>query len=261
MVVPYTEGCFAVKTRYYESGCRVMLTTSCRRAIWCWIVALQVFVCGLGYCGTNSPRLICQEPIYDFGRRGNDSNVTHRFEFRNEGDRELQVSRVRVTCQGCATASVSKTLLSPKEVAYVTVVGVTDKYVGPFMRSAYIESNDPVTPAYRVAVTGVLYRAKPEPDIFTIPHMLYVNINPLYPIPSSLAICVMSHTNKPFVVKSAELPVTNLQYKLLDMGVREGWQVVVSNFYRNSEADGKQVVIHLEGAEVEEIRVPIKIAK
>ncbi|HNQ35672.1 MAG TPA: DUF1573 domain-containing protein [bacterium] len=95
---------------------------------------------------------------------GGAQKIRHLFRFRNEGDSQLRIERVRRTCGSCSVFNLSRKTLAPGaeaqleiEVAFGPGETVKKTYV-------YIESNDPANPFFQIALEseapGINYPAQ-----------------------------------------------------------------------------------------------------
>ena len=51
-----------------------------------------------------APKIVCDEPVYDFGEIANHNVVEHEYVIRNAGTLSLEIRSVRASC-GCTAAS------------------------------------------------------------------------------------------------------------------------------------------------------------
>jgi hypothetical protein len=93
----------------------------------------------------HAPRVVCAEPMYNFGSVDSSQDVTHAFVLKNEGDLSLEIRNVRASC-GCTVASVSRNTVPPGEQAEVTARLSLRGRRGPQHKTVTVESNDPATP-------------------------------------------------------------------------------------------------------------------
>ena len=120
----------------------------------CWLCACLVASAPvLGQ--TNSPRarLVCDEPLFDYGIRPNSIEVDHNFVIRNTGDLPLVISQVRSGC-GCTRAQLSQNTLAPGSNAVLSARLSLRGVVGPKQTNIYLHSNDPVSPVFQCKMAG-----------------------------------------------------------------------------------------------------------
>lgn len=95
-----------------------------------------------GTAEEHAPKLVCDEPTYNFGERDSNQAVEHTFILRNEGDLTLEIKNVRAAC-GCTVANVSTKTLPPGAQAEVSTRLTLQGRTGPQRKSITVESNDP----------------------------------------------------------------------------------------------------------------------
>jgi len=78
------------------------------------IVVSGIFIASYKFSSKSSqpPKLLLSEEEWDFGLVKPEEKPTHIFTIKNEGDEELILERIWVSC-GCIKASVSTKRISP----------------------------------------------------------------------------------------------------------------------------------------------------
>lgn len=114
----------------------------------------------------NSPKLVCSEPIYDFGRWTNESasEVVHSFVLRNKGRAELNIQKVQTGC-GCTTVRLGSMTLEPGEKTELTVKLSLRGRSGKQQKSIYVQSNDPENPMFQLQIVGETGGIEPQKDM------------------------------------------------------------------------------------------------
>lgn len=110
------------------------------------------------------PRLVVDEPVYDFGTVTPDHKVTHRFLLTNAGTADLTLGEPRITC-ACTTAMVQDHGLAPGASTWLDVTFDPASERGEVERQLLVVSDDPLAPElpvrYRARVLdGVLRSAE-----------------------------------------------------------------------------------------------------
>lgn len=100
-----------------------------------------------------SPRLVCYEPNYDFGRQNSIDIVEHSFVVKNEGNAPLIIRRVKQFCR-CTAGKLSKNVLQPDEETTIDVQLVLYGLSGVVHKKILMESNDPYKPEEALYITG-----------------------------------------------------------------------------------------------------------
>ena len=91
---------------------------------------------------------------HDFGTiQEKDGDVTVLFEFTNEGDTPLLITRATASC-GCTTPAHPKKPLRPGEKGEIEVTYHAKGRPGPFDKSIYVYSNDPKNERVLLTITG-----------------------------------------------------------------------------------------------------------
>lgn len=100
-----------------------------------------------------TPRIVCDEPTFQFGEKDQNELVTHTFKLKNEGDDTLMISKVKPAC-GCTVATLSGKILAPGETATLSTRLSLKGRRGAQRKSIRIESNDPIQPNYMLYLAG-----------------------------------------------------------------------------------------------------------
>ncbi len=132
-----------------------------------FIMFLQMLVVSAGSAGVCSadavnventvaaekPKIVFEEPTFDFGKIYLGENVVHRFVFKNSGTGELAISSVKSSC-GCTAAVASKTNILKGETGEIEVKFNPGHFVGKVTKSVMVNSNDPDNPKCKITITG-----------------------------------------------------------------------------------------------------------
>ncbi len=98
-------------------------------------------------------RLVCEEPVFDFGRVDPSAVLTNVFVLRNEGDLTYVHKYVQSSCS-CARARISRRLIGPGETARVTAVYTAARRRGPQRKSLRLVPQNSDRPALTLYLTG-----------------------------------------------------------------------------------------------------------
>ena len=131
------------------------------------LAALALASCGEPTSGS-APRIQFGETSFDAGRIEQGARVEHVFVFRNGGDRDLRVTRVRPSCD-CTAAVSSDATIAPKGTAEIATSFDTSGLSGKVTRTISVFSNDPAAPATLLHLT-----ADVDFDVAAEPRRLYV---------------------------------------------------------------------------------------
>jgi hypothetical protein len=99
------------------------------------------------------PRIVCDQPTFDFGSRDASEVVGHTFKLKNSGTTDLVISAVRPAC-GCTAANLTRQTIPPGESAELSTQLTLAGRSGELHKSILIESNDPANPALQLALVG-----------------------------------------------------------------------------------------------------------
>ena len=101
------------------------------------------------------PKILVENPLYDFGTATEASMVNHTFKLKNIGKGRLNISRVKTSC-GCTAASPTKNTLAPGEEAEISVGFDTHFQKGHQVRTITAFTNDPDTPEAVMTMQGMV---------------------------------------------------------------------------------------------------------
>jgi len=118
------------------------------------LILISGIVCGLGVSSLLAePRIVCDQPVFDFGSRDASEVVIHTFELKNTGTSDLVISAVRPAC-GCTATELTRFTIplgeSARLAAKLTLAGRS----GDIHKPILIESNDPANPAFQLLMQG-----------------------------------------------------------------------------------------------------------
>lgn len=101
----------------------------------------------------NGPKLVCAEPVYNFGRVSQSAVITNVFIIRNEGDITFVAGMPRSTC-GCTKVRLSKRMIGPGETAELTAVFTAVRRKGEQKKIIYLPSLDSEDPVLKFYMQG-----------------------------------------------------------------------------------------------------------
>ena len=101
------------------------------------------------------PKLLIENPLFDFGSATEATMVNHTFKLKNVGQGRLVISHVKTSC-GCTAATPSKNTLAPGEETDITVGFDTHFQKGHQVRTITAFTNDPDNPAAIMTMQGVV---------------------------------------------------------------------------------------------------------
>lgn len=114
------------------------------------------------------PRIVCDEPIFDFGERNNTEFVEHDFPIRNAGTLSLEIRNVHASC-GCTAVKPSQDVIPPGGEASIRARLDLRGRNGYQQKSITVQSNDPDQPNLGLQLKGTAIqplRAQPSALFF-----------------------------------------------------------------------------------------------
>ena len=115
-----------------------------------------------------APKIVCAEPIFDFGERENSETVEHHYVVRNEGTLSLEIRGIRATC-GCTVAKPDDELIPPGGQTKIQARLDLRGRSGMQIKTISVLSNDPQTPTLNLQMRGTAVqglRAEPSTLFF-----------------------------------------------------------------------------------------------
>jgi len=97
-----------------------------------------------------TPKLVVDNPKFDFGKVKEGDEISHVFKIKNEGTAELVITNVSPAC-GCTASDFTKTL-APGAEGIVKLSVKTAGMSGPTERYADVISNDKAQPNLKLWV-------------------------------------------------------------------------------------------------------------
>jgi hypothetical protein len=119
----------------------------------------------------SAPRLVCDEPLHDFGTVDGSAPASHTFTLRNEGDADLLIKKIHAPC-GCTTFRLENKTLAPGSTLELPVTLSLAGRKGPQQKSLYLETNDPASPNLQLTMRGIVGN-----DLEITPPMLVLRQN------------------------------------------------------------------------------------
>ena len=101
----------------------------------------------------SAQKLVCSQPVYDFGEAPYRANIRRTFILKNEGDLPLEIKQI-LPDQGCAVSPVSQTRLAPGEETRLSVEFPLYGRSGPQLKTITVESDDPEQPKMTLTLKG-----------------------------------------------------------------------------------------------------------
>jgi len=104
--------------------------------------------------GPTEPRLVCDQPVHDFGHVPTGQVVEHSFMVRNAGRVDLEILQIRTEC-GCTVADVADKTIRPGRAAAIQARLSLKNRRGPQHQAVVVDSNDPNQPSVALTLQGL----------------------------------------------------------------------------------------------------------
>ena len=115
-----------------------------------------------------APKIVCDEPVFDFGEKDNSGFVEHDYPIRNDGTLPLEIRNVRASC-GCTAVKPSQNVVPPGGEASIGARLDLHGRNGLQQKTITVECNDPNTPNLILQLKGTAVqglRAEPSSLFF-----------------------------------------------------------------------------------------------
>lgn len=115
-----------------------------------------------------TPRIACDEPVFQFGTRDSSETVEHSFELKNTGTSDLAITAIRPAC-GCTATELTRPTIPPGETAKISTKLTLAGRSGEARKTIAVESNDPANPTIVLAMEGkIATEFEVAPPVFTL---------------------------------------------------------------------------------------------
>lgn len=99
------------------------------------------------------PKLVVEEPVWDFGEVKNRAKVQHAFVLKNTGNSPLYIKRIVPAC-GCTIIQVNRLTIQPNRSAQIHTVVDLAKLGDNVAKHINVFSNDRTSPVFTLTVKG-----------------------------------------------------------------------------------------------------------
>ncbi len=117
-----------------------------------WLLIL-IFIFPMLGNAVEGVRLVCDEPVYQFGRVNQSAVITNVFTVRNEGDLSFMLKYVHTSCS-CTRGRMDKRIIGPGETAKLTAVYKAIRRKGTQKKSLRLIPIDSDQPALTLYMEG-----------------------------------------------------------------------------------------------------------
>ncbi len=183
------------------------------------------------------PRIICDQPTFDFGARDASEVVEHTFTLKNSGTTDLVISAIRPAC-GCTAANLTRQTIPHGESAELSAKLTLAGRNGEVQKPILIESNDPANPALQLVMKGkVVNEFTMTPSIMTLRQTA--------PDQHAAGSIILSSNGTPFRITKAEAFPSSIQVRADPMP--DGLSYQISAVFRKTpESDPHPALITLQ---------------
>jgi hypothetical protein len=115
--------------------------------------AFVLLVCLLASNVWAAPKIVVEQPTFDFGEVAQGQMVNHEFNFSNIGDEPLLIEKIKSSC-GCTAALVSAKILAPGEAGTVRAKFDTTRFRNVVSKTISLYSNDLEQPVAQMYIKG-----------------------------------------------------------------------------------------------------------
>ena len=115
-----------------------------------------------------TPKIVCDEPNFDFGEKPNTGFIEHSYPIRNAGTLSLEIQNVHASC-GCTAVKPSQNVIPPGGEAAIEARLDLRGRSGFQQKSITVQCNDPATPTLILQLKGTavqVLRAQPSSLFF-----------------------------------------------------------------------------------------------
>ena len=199
------------------------------------------------------PRIVCDEPNYDFGERDNTEFVEHDYPIRNEGTLSLEIRNVHASC-GCTAVKPSQDVIPPGGEASIRARLDLRGRNGLQQKTITVQSNDPDTPTLTLQLKGTAIqplRAQPSALFF----------GRIGPADARSRICEIISARGPIQITSLRSDHPGLLLKQLDPdpgtdGSTQKFELTIDPALPEGSINGS-VFVKTDQADQPEISIPV----
>ncbi|UCG62735.1 MAG: DUF1573 domain-containing protein [Candidatus Zixiibacteriota bacterium] len=111
--------------------------------------------------------------VFDFGHVAIDFNLFHSFQYVNDTDHPVKILEAETNCD-CSTVSLSDSVLTPGDTAFIRLTFNTRDYYGATSKAITVVTDDPENTQIKYYYTSVVgqwfYNLRPNPQsLFFLP--------------------------------------------------------------------------------------------
>lgn len=170
-----------------------------------------------------SPHIVFQEALYDFGTVEQGDQVNHLFKFTNQGTRDLRIESVKTSC-GCTAAVISSEVIPPGKEGTISATFDTSRFFGERVKTVSVHSNDPLQPVTTLTLQGAI-----KVEVAVEPAQLYLG-RVRRGTNATHTIELLHDANKPIAITDATVasPLVSLRSEDLEKDGKKGKKLFVT---------------------------------
>lgn len=130
-------------------------------------ILICIIFIGTSMTALAAPKIVCDEPTWEFEKVMEGKEISHSFIIKNPGDEVLNLDNVRGSC-GCTAAKPDSKVLQPGGQTEIKTTFNTTGRPGKQTKYVYVHSNDPETKILKLTITGEVEKM-PAPRIILSP--------------------------------------------------------------------------------------------
>ncbi len=214
-----------------------------------------------------TPKAVCADPVWDFGRVSNTSRVEHVFELANTGLAPLQIQRVAAGC-GCTAAQTGADHIEPGGKTQVTVRFNPAGRTGMQRKGVYVHTNDPEMPVLHLELMGEAFgtsgtnsvaglaaekpvtvpeAAKTKGDLYAIPEEITVVTRPGMTNTVTRYVSIRSRNGNRFQLDGVTVDEAGLATELSPLAGDKGYLLKVCGLVSGTNGTLRTITIHGRG--------------
>jgi hypothetical protein len=167
------------------------------------------------------PRIVCDQPTFDFGARDASEVVEHTFRLKNSGTTDLDISAIRPAC-GCTAANLTRQTIPPGESAELSTRLTLAGRNGEVQKPIFIETNDPANTALQLVIKGII-----EKDFQITPSTMILR-KESNESPTTASVIIKSLKNDSFEILSAKTESEKLKVRWDKFPEENSYQVTAN---------------------------------
>ncbi len=170
-----------------------------------------------------SPRIVFQDALHDFGTVEQGDQVNRLFKFTNQGTRDLRIESVKTSC-GCTAAVISSEVIPPGQEGTISATFDTSRFFGERVKTISVHSNDPLQPVTTLTLPGAI-----AVEVAVEPAQLYLG-RVRRGANATHTVELLHDANKPIAITAATVasPLVSLRSEDIEKNGKKGKKLFVT---------------------------------